>query len=146
MPRRTVERKFTAADVARIFCHAIENGVTEEEIEARIEFKCDRDRKKKSDSAVAVAQMAVEVSQGNLDTFGALYNLFLLINGLILGLAAVQKWLRPLVKRIPTLYLALRGITGLESTVQAQVIALQSRVAANEQLYQAATILLRRAA
>lgn len=39
-PIRTVTRRFTSTDVARVYCHAVKQGVSRSEIDRRIEKKC----------------------------------------------------------------------------------------------------------
>ena len=142
VPRRSVKRTFKARDVARIWCAALEDGETEGEIEAAIKVKCDPDRKGRQIRDTAVLEMAVAVAEANIVQLNEAYNLFLLVNGLLLGLLALPALLR----RSPGLIVAFRAVARAQSSVAAQVTVIGRTVAANESLYTAASVALRRAA
>lgn len=142
VPRRSKKRTFEASDVARIWCKALADGVSETEIEAKIELKCDPDRKARRDGSLAMAQQALAVAQGNIDVLNDSYNLFLTLNAVLLALLALPA----IIRRSPGLFVIFRGIARVQTSVAAQVTVIGRQVAANEALYQNAVIALRRAA
>jgi len=142
VPRRAVPRTFKANDVARIWCTALSQGVKEAEIEGAIKLKCDPDRDNRRIRDTAVLELAVSVSQANLVELNSMYNQFLLINGIMLALLALPS----LIRRTPGLILVFARVARAQSSVAAQVTVIGRTIAANESLYTAASVALRRAA
>ena len=141
-PNRKDARTFKAQDVARIYCRALSQGVKPEEIDQRIEKTCPDTRRRPDNAAAEALAMAVAVSQGNIAELNSAYNLFLLLNGILLALLALPL----IVRRSPGLFVIFRGISRVQSSVAAQVTVLGRQIAANEALYSKAIIALRRAA
>jgi len=141
VPRRSAKRTFEAGDVARIYCKARRDGVSEQEIEAQIEAKCP-DKRIRQPKALEIAQQAVAVAEGNMTVLNDAYQLFFTINAVLLALLALPALLR----RTPGLIVIFRAAAVAQRSVAAQVTVIGRQVAANESLYSNAVIALRRAA
>lgn len=120
-------------------CYVVRSGGTMAEILKRFKSTCPEQPNVEWDRALEIALQAQQVASDNMDTLNGIYNLFLLLNGLLLGLLALPVWLR----RTPALAIVFRGIGPLQQQVAAQVTVLGNRIAANEALYQAASVALR---
>lgn len=145
-PNRSEPRTFSAQDVARITCRAIQQGVERAEIDRRMSLICPDDARRPERDLAALAAQAAAVAQGNIDELNGIYNQFLLINGLLLGLFALITALSPLGRVIRPVLTAVSRTEVARTALLGFATRIQGRVAANESLYQNAVIALRRAA
>jgi len=141
VPRRTKKRDYTVNDAARIVCRVVRSGKSKAQIDKRYAVICagERDDSRAVEDALAQAQA---LALSNSDALQSAYELFLLINGLLLGLLALPSLLR----RAPLLVIAFRGVARAQTSAAAQVTVIGRQIAANDSFYTNVTVLLRRLA
>lgn len=111
------------------------------DIQRRIELTCPDEIKRQPDFR-SIAEQAQAVAQENIKVLNDSYALFFTINAVLLALLALPA----IIRRTPGLFVIFRGLQRVQSSVAAQVTVIGRQVAANESLYQQATLILRRAA
>lgn len=93
-PRRTADRSFSVNDAARIACKVITSGKgTLRTITARIEEKCPSAKPERNLQDVDAAAEAAAVIQQNTIYLEDAYTAFLVVNGILIGLAALARLL-----------------------------------------------------